>query len=187
VALGRVVTGVGAELLAREPLRSDHRHEDDLMPAIDRLFRAAGASPKDIRRVAVSAGPGGFTGLRSAIAATGLPWRVRDAGTQIEMLLVPPGTFLGLAERYDLVQRLDRWVLTIRDDKVVLGGAVLAGLGAVVLGGVAFDFLRGGFGPGGRIREMVLGTSLLVGGIQVIFASFVVSLIDDELTPRSGV
>jgi len=84
-------------------------------------------------------------------------------------------------------RRLDRWVLTIRDDKVVLGGAVLAGLGAVVLGGVAFDFLRGGFGPGGRIREMVLGTSLLVGGIQVIFASFVVSLIDDELTPRSGV
>jgi formylglycine-generating enzyme required for sulfatase activity len=31
--------------------------------------------------------------LRKAIAATGLPWRVRDDGTQIEMLLVPPGTF----------------------------------------------------------------------------------------------
>jgi formylglycine-generating enzyme required for sulfatase activity len=31
--------------------------------------------------------------LRSAIAATGLPWRVRDTSTQIEMLLVPPGTF----------------------------------------------------------------------------------------------
>ena len=31
--------------------------------------------------------------LRKAIAATGLPWRVRDNGTQIEMLLVPPGTF----------------------------------------------------------------------------------------------
>jgi hypothetical protein len=56
---------------------------------------------------------------------------------------------------------------------------------AIVLGGVAFDFVRGGFGPGGRIREMVLGTSLLVGGIQVIFASFVVSLIDDELPPRA--
>jgi glycosyltransferase involved in cell wall biosynthesis len=82
-------------------------------------------------------------------------------------------------------RRLDRWVLAIRDDKAVLAGAALAGLGAVVLGGVAFDFLRGGFGPGGRIREMVLGTSLLVGGIQVIFASFVVSLIDDELSPRA--
>ena len=31
--------------------------------------------------------------LRNAISATGLPWRVRDNGTQIEMLLVPPGTF----------------------------------------------------------------------------------------------
>ncbi len=32
--------------------------------------------------------------LRSAIAATGLAWRVLDTGTGIEMLLVPPGTFL---------------------------------------------------------------------------------------------
>jgi formylglycine-generating enzyme required for sulfatase activity len=31
--------------------------------------------------------------LRSAILATGLPWRVRDNASQIEMLLVPPGTF----------------------------------------------------------------------------------------------
>ena len=31
--------------------------------------------------------------LRAAIQATGLPWRVRDMATQIEMLLVPPGTF----------------------------------------------------------------------------------------------
>ena len=31
--------------------------------------------------------------LRTAIAATGLAWRVRDTGTGIEMLLVPPGIF----------------------------------------------------------------------------------------------
>jgi formylglycine-generating enzyme required for sulfatase activity len=31
--------------------------------------------------------------LRAAIAATGLAWRVRDTATQVEMLLVPPGTF----------------------------------------------------------------------------------------------
>jgi formylglycine-generating enzyme required for sulfatase activity len=31
--------------------------------------------------------------LRNAIAATGLAWRVRDNASQIEMLLVPPGTF----------------------------------------------------------------------------------------------
>ena len=32
--------------------------------------------------------------LRAAIIATGLPWRVRDNASQIEMLLVPPGTFM---------------------------------------------------------------------------------------------
>jgi len=31
--------------------------------------------------------------LRAAIVATGRAWRVRDTATQIEMLLVPPGTF----------------------------------------------------------------------------------------------
>jgi formylglycine-generating enzyme required for sulfatase activity len=31
--------------------------------------------------------------LRVAIIATGRPWRVKDTATQIEMLLVPPGTF----------------------------------------------------------------------------------------------
>jgi formylglycine-generating enzyme required for sulfatase activity len=32
--------------------------------------------------------------LRAAIAGSGFAWRVRDSATQIEMLLVPPGTFL---------------------------------------------------------------------------------------------
>ncbi len=31
--------------------------------------------------------------LRAAIAATGRPWRVRDTATQIEFVLIPPGTF----------------------------------------------------------------------------------------------
>jgi len=31
--------------------------------------------------------------LRAAIVATGLPWRVQDTATGIEMVLIPPGTF----------------------------------------------------------------------------------------------
>jgi formylglycine-generating enzyme required for sulfatase activity len=31
--------------------------------------------------------------LRAAITATGLAWRVRDTATQMEMLLIPPGSF----------------------------------------------------------------------------------------------
>jgi glycosyltransferase involved in cell wall biosynthesis len=76
-------------------------------------------------------------------------------------------------------------VATIRDDRAVLLGAILAGAGVLFLAAVLFDFLRGGFGPGGRIREMVMGTTLVLAGIQIIFASFVVSLIDDEMPPRN--
>jgi formylglycine-generating enzyme required for sulfatase activity len=32
--------------------------------------------------------------LRDAIVKTGLPWRVRDKGTRIELLLIPPGEFV---------------------------------------------------------------------------------------------
>ena len=84
----------------------------------------------------------------------------------------------------DRSQQLDRWVGLIRHDWAVLAGTMLAAIGCLLLAGVAFDFLRGGFGPGGRIRETVVGTTLLIGGIQLVFASFVVSLIDDELPPR---
>lgn len=44
------------------------RHDDDLLPAIDRLFKRANLSPSDLNAVAVSIGPGGFTGLRIATA-----------------------------------------------------------------------------------------------------------------------
>ena len=40
--------------------------------------------------------------FRDRIIATGLPWRVRDIGTNIEMLLIPPGRFMMGASPYDL-------------------------------------------------------------------------------------
>lgn len=42
--------------------------DDDLMPAIDRLCARASVEPAHIGRIAVSVGPGGFTGLRIACA-----------------------------------------------------------------------------------------------------------------------
>jgi tRNA threonylcarbamoyladenosine biosynthesis protein TsaB len=44
-------------------------HDDQLMLAIDRVTRRAGATPRDLARVAVSAGPGGFTAVRIAVMA----------------------------------------------------------------------------------------------------------------------
>ena len=41
--------------------------EDDLMPAIERLFARVGIGPREIALIAVSIGPGGFTALRVSI------------------------------------------------------------------------------------------------------------------------
>jgi tRNA N6-adenosine threonylcarbamoyltransferase len=73
VALGRLPpqsshSGV-LELVDEEPLRENEGGSDDLVGAIDRLCRRAGVRPRDIARVAVSIGPGGYTALRTAIAA----------------------------------------------------------------------------------------------------------------------
>jgi len=59
-----------------EPLATSQRHDDDLLPAIDRLFARLNLKPADLKptdlkeggAVAVSIGPGGFTGLRIAIS-----------------------------------------------------------------------------------------------------------------------
>lgn len=51
-----------------ERLQTQSRHDDDLLPAIDRLFSRCGIKPADLTHVAVSIGPGGFTGLRIATA-----------------------------------------------------------------------------------------------------------------------
>jgi len=68
IALGR-----GAEVAATEHVRPalPRSAEDDLFPAIRRLLERAGIGVGDLRggRMAVSVGPGGYTGLRVACAA----------------------------------------------------------------------------------------------------------------------
>jgi len=71
VALSGVMGGgvVDEELLMPPLPGARGGNDDDLMPALDRLFRRCKVSPRDVRVVAVSVGPGGFTGLRVACAA----------------------------------------------------------------------------------------------------------------------
>src|SRR5262245_9350766 len=52
-----------------EWLDPQSRHDDDLIAAIDRLYARLGLAPRHTQAVAVSVGPGGFTGLRIAVSA----------------------------------------------------------------------------------------------------------------------
>ena len=68
-----------------ELLHESGRHDDDLMPAIGRLFRRAGARASDLARIAVSVGPGGYTSLRIAIATA----KMLAEATGAEVVPVP--------------------------------------------------------------------------------------------------
>lgn len=57
-------------LLGVEVVRAADGRHDDLITAIDRLARRLGIGARDLNRVAVSIGPGGYTTLRIAIATT---------------------------------------------------------------------------------------------------------------------
>ena len=57
----------GAPAVACDVPASDE-HGDHLMDSVDRLCASAGLGARDLRTIAVSTGPGGFTGLRVACA-----------------------------------------------------------------------------------------------------------------------
>jgi tRNA threonylcarbamoyladenosine biosynthesis protein TsaB len=70
-ALGACSVGVWRDgaLLARDGAVMPHGHAEALMPMIARVMTAAGVSYAELDRIAVTVGPGSFTGLRVGIAA----------------------------------------------------------------------------------------------------------------------
>ena len=68
VAIGRAEAD-GVTLLSREDIDPARTHDDTLLPAIHAAVLRAGGVPRDLVRIAVSAGPGGYTAVRLAITA----------------------------------------------------------------------------------------------------------------------
>ncbi|HZK91443.1 MAG TPA: tRNA (adenosine(37)-N6)-threonylcarbamoyltransferase complex dimerization subunit type 1 TsaB [Stellaceae bacterium] len=64
-----VAVGRGATVIARERREMRHGHGEALFPMIERTMATAEFVPADIDIVAVSVGPGGFTGIRAGLAA----------------------------------------------------------------------------------------------------------------------
>jgi tRNA threonylcarbamoyladenosine biosynthesis protein TsaB len=59
----------GAETLAAECRSLRHGHAEALLPMVDRVARAAGIEAGALDVVAAATGPGGFTGIRTGLAA----------------------------------------------------------------------------------------------------------------------
>ncbi len=65
----------GGNLVAEVFLNSGLKHSVTIMPSVERLLESTGLSVRDMDRLAISAGPGSFTGLRIGMAAIkGLSW-----------------------------------------------------------------------------------------------------------------
>ena len=65
---GSVAAKLGdGEIVELETVQGD-RDRDSVMPSLDQVTSLVGGSPKNVDSVIVSVGPGGFTGLRVAVA-----------------------------------------------------------------------------------------------------------------------
>ena len=65
---GSVAAKLGdGEIVELESVQGD-RDRDSVMPSLDQVTSLVGGSPKNVDSVIVSVGPGGFTGLRVAVA-----------------------------------------------------------------------------------------------------------------------
>ncbi len=58
----------GNKIIAEEFLNTRHTHSETLLPMVSGMLKNAGVALRDVERVAVTAGPGSFTGLRIGIA-----------------------------------------------------------------------------------------------------------------------
>jgi tRNA threonylcarbamoyladenosine biosynthesis protein TsaB len=67
-AAGVLDTGAGG-MIAQESQAMKRGHAEALMPLIARVIRAAGIAFADLDRIAVTTGPGSFTGLRVGLSA----------------------------------------------------------------------------------------------------------------------
>ncbi|CAN5352266.1 tRNA (adenosine(37)-N6)-threonylcarbamoyltransferase complex dimerization subunit type 1 TsaB [soil metagenome] len=90
-AVGSVAVGEDGAASAEEVIRMGKQSSAELLPAIDRVLRAAGLQPADLAGVVVGGGPGSFTGVRVAAATA------KGLAHALEIPLRAPSSLLAVA------------------------------------------------------------------------------------------
>ncbi|HEX6747014.1 MAG TPA: tRNA (adenosine(37)-N6)-threonylcarbamoyltransferase complex dimerization subunit type 1 TsaB [Longimicrobium sp.] len=103
---GSVAVGVDGRIAAERVLEAAAGASSLLMPAVDEAVRAAGLAPRDLAAVAVSGGPGSFTGLRIAAAT---------AKAIVRALDVPLFAWSGLLAAAATLRDVDHPICTLFD------------------------------------------------------------------------
>ena len=84
----------GGKIIAEEFLNTKHTHSQTLLPMVESMLKEAGVTLADVERIAVTAGPGSFTGLRIGIAA------VKGMAMGAGKPCVPVSTLLAIAHNF---------------------------------------------------------------------------------------
>jgi tRNA threonylcarbamoyladenosine biosynthesis protein TsaB len=95
--------GAGGDWLIREAYETrEHGHAEVLLPMIEEVMQGAGLEYAEIDRVAVTFGPGLFTGVRTGVAAA------RAFGVALERPVVGLSSLAVMAHRADLLLGKER-------------------------------------------------------------------------------
>ena len=95
-------------ILAGESLPMVRGHAEALMPLLARVFEACGLAARDLDRVAVTTGPGSFTGLRVGIAAArGLALAAKVPAIGVSTLSAYAAPYLGANNRAPVIVGID--------------------------------------------------------------------------------
>src|ERR1043165_7489885 len=125
-AAGVLDTDAG-KLIAQESLSMKRGHAEALMPLIGRLIKASGLGFADLDRIAVTTGPGSFTGLRVGIsAARGIALAAEKPVVGVTTLAAYAAPVVNRGEEHPVISAIDA-----RHDHVYL--QVVAGNGSPLI------------------------------------------------------
>lgn len=158
VALGRMEDRA-VEVLGVAGLDPARPHDDELMVLIDALVRGSSLRPRDVTDIAVSVGPGGYTGVRLAVTTAKLMAEATGArAVAVASALVAAWTAAAMLRERGI--DVARFAVAISSKGAT---TFLTGFEALEVGARALD-------DGAVVRGAELGAALRAWGAKVLVA-----------------